>query len=53
MEAIEQNYIVYEAILENKRLDGKVENISKWVEDYSSRRYVNDNIYQVKEARKL
>ena len=50
MEAIEQNYIVYEAVLENKWLDSKVENISKWVEDYSSRRYGYDNIYQVKEA---
>ena len=50
MEAIEQNYVVYEAVLENKWLDGKVENISKWVEDYSSRRYSEDNIHQVKEA---
>ena len=50
MEAIEQNYVVYEAVLENKWLDGKVENISKWVEDYSSRRYGQDNIHQVKEA---
>ena len=50
MEAIEQNYVVYEAVLENKWLDGKVENISKWVEDYSSRRYGDDNIHQVKEA---
>ena len=50
MEAIEQNYIVYEAVLENKWLDGKVENISKWVEDYASRRYGDDSIYQVKEA---
>jgi alpha-N-acetylglucosaminidase len=50
MEAIEQNYVVYEAVLENKWLDGKVENISKWVEDYSSRRYGDDSIYQVKEA---
>ena len=50
MEAIEQNYIVYEAVLENKWLDDKVENISKWVEDYSSRRYGYDNINQVKEA---
>ena len=50
MEAIEQNYVVYEAVLENKWLDGKVENISKWVEDYSSRRYGDDNIPQVKEA---
>ena len=50
MEAIEQNYIVYEAVLENKWLDGKVENISKWVEDYASRRYGDDNIHQVKEA---
>ena len=50
MEAIEQNYIIYEATLENKWFDGKVENISKWVEDYSSRRYGEDNIHQVKEA---
>ena len=50
MEAIEQNYVVYEAVLENKWLDGKVDNISKWVEDYSSRRYGDDNIHQVKEA---
>ncbi|MEE3344897.1 MAG: alpha-N-acetylglucosaminidase TIM-barrel domain-containing protein, partial [Bacilli bacterium] len=50
MEAIEQNYVVYEAVLENKWLDDKVENISKWVEDYSSRRYGYDNINQVKEA---
>ena len=50
MEAIEQNYVVYEAVLENKWLDGKVEDISKWVEDYSSRRYGEDNIPQVKEA---
>ena len=50
MEAIEQNYVVYEAVLENKWLDGKVEDISKWVEDYSSRRYGEDNIDQVKEA---
>jgi len=50
MEAIEQNYVVYEAVLENKWLDGKVENISKWVEDYASRRYSDDNISQVKEA---
>ena len=50
MEAIEQNYVVYEAVLENKWLDGKVENISKWVEDYSSRRYGDNNIHQVKEA---
>ena len=50
MEAIEQNYIIYEATLENKWLEGKVENISKWVEDYSSRRYGDDNIHQVKEA---
>ena len=44
MEAIEQNYIVYEAVLENKWLNGKVDNISKWVEDYSSRRYGDNNI---------
>jgi alpha-N-acetylglucosaminidase len=50
MEAIEQNYVVYEAVLENKWLDGKVENISKWVEDYSSRRYGDDSISQVKQA---
>ena len=50
MEAIEQNYIVYEAVLENKWLNGKVDNISKWVEDYSSRRYGDNNIHQVKEA---
>ena len=50
MEAIEQNYVVYEATLENKWLDGKVENISKWVEDYSSRRYSEKDIHQVKEA---
>ena len=50
MEAIDQNYVVYEAVLENKWLDGKVENISKWVEDYSSRRYGDDSIHQVKEA---
>ena len=50
MEAIEQNYVVYEAVLENKWLDGKVENISKWVEDYSSRRYGDNNISQVKQA---
>ena len=50
MEAIEQNYVVYEAVLENKWLDGKVEDISKWVEDYSSRRYGDSNIPQVKEA---
>ena len=50
MEAIEQNYVVYEAVLENKWLDGKVENISKWVENYSSRRYGDDNIIQVKKA---
>ena len=42
--------MVYEAVLENKWLDGKVENISKWVEDYASRRYSDDNISQVKEA---
>ena len=50
MEAIDQNYVVYEAVLENKWLDGKVENISKWVENYSSRRYGDDNIIQVKKA---
>ena len=50
MEAIEQNYVVYEAVLENKWLDGKVNNISKWVEDYSSRRYGDNNIHQVKLA---
>ena len=50
MEAIDQNYVVYEAVLENKWLDGKVENISTWVENYSSRRYGDDSINQVKEA---
>ena len=50
MEAIEQNYVVYEAVLENKWLDGKVQDISKWVENYSSRRYGYDDIYQVKNA---
>lgn len=50
MEAIEQNYVVYEAVLENKWLNGSVENISKWVEDYSSRRYGDSNISQVKKA---
>ncbi|MBR4496241.1 MAG: alpha-N-acetylglucosaminidase C-terminal domain-containing protein, partial [Acholeplasmatales bacterium] len=50
MEAIEQNYVVYEAVLENKWLDGKVNDISKWVENYSSRRYGDDNIPQIKEA---
>ena len=50
MEAIDQNYVVYEAVLENKWLDGKVNNISKWVENYSSRRYGDDNITQVKQA---
>ena len=50
MEAIEQNYVVYEATLENKWQDGKVEDIPKWVEDYSSRRYGDANIQQVKDA---
>ena len=50
MEAIDQNYVVYEAVLENKWLDGKVNDISKWVEDYSSRRYGDDSIQQVKQA---
>ena len=50
MEAIEQNYVVYEAVLENKWHDGKVDDISKWVEDYSSRRYGDNSLHQVKEA---
>ena len=50
MEAIEQNYIVYEAMLENKWLDDKVENISLWVENYVNRRYGNENLNKLKEA---